>query len=643
MCGVVGILNLAGTSADAAPLERMVAMLGHRGPDASGVWADGPVAFGHTRLSIIDLEGGVQPMGNPSGSLRVTFNGEIFNYVELREELRAQGHHFATQSDTEVILHQYEEKGDDCVHDFNGQWAFAIWDTRRRRLLLSRDRIGIRPLYYTVADGQLLFASEMKALLVHPSVRRELDAYALDEVFTFWCTRPPRTIFRGILELPPGHLLVVEDGRIDVRRYWQLDYSDVPEVADEAECADRLRELLIDATRLRLRSDVPVGAYVSGGLDSAVIAALVRNFTDNRLKTFSVVFEDREFDESEFQREVSELLQTEHHETLCTGENIGQAFPEVVWHAETPIVRTAPAPLYLLSGLVREHDFKVVLTGEGADEVLGGYDIFKEAKIRRFWGAFPESNLRPLLLKRLYPYLKNIQSQPEAYRRAFFHVRPEDLSSPFFSHLPRWDMTATLRRFYSAELKAETAAHDLYEEASATLPDHFWNWEPFARAQYLEATILLPGYILSSQADRMAMGHSVEGRFPFLDHRVIEFAGSLPSRLKMKVLDEKYILKRAAGDIVPTSVIRRTKQPYRAPEASSLLGDAQGRGRPEWTDDMLSAARVKKDGLFDPLATDKLLRKFKKGRAIGVRDNMALVGIASSQLLVDRFINNFRN
>jgi asparagine synthase (glutamine-hydrolysing) len=601
------------------------------------------VAFGHTRLSIIDLEGGAQPMGNPAGSLRVTFNGEIFNYVELRQELRARGHHFATHSDTEVILHLYEEKGDDCVHDFNGQWAFAVWDRRRRRLLLSRDRIGIRPLYYTVADGQLLFASEIKALLAHPSVRRELDPRALDEIFTFWCTRPPRTVFRGIRELPPGHLLSVENGRIGIRRYWHFDYSNVQPVANEAECAGQLRELLIDATRLRLRADVPVGAYVSGGLDSAVIAAMVRNFTDNRLRTFSVAFDDREFDESEFQKEVNDLLQTERYETLCTGESIGRVFPEVVWHAETPIVRTAPAPLFLLSGLVRKSDFKVVLTGEGADEVLGGYDIFKEAKIRRFWGVSPESNLRPLLLKRLYPYLKNIQAQPEAYRRAFFHVRPEDLSSPFFSHLPRWDMTASLRRFYSAEFKAETDGHDVCEELSAALPDHFWDWEPFARAQYLEATILLPGYILSSQGDRMAMGHSVEGRFPFLDHRVIEFAGSLPSRLKMKVLNEKYILKRAAGDLVPGSVIHRKKQPYRAPEASSLLGDAQGRGRPEWADDLLSASRVKKGGLFDPLATDKLLRKFEKGRAIGVRDNMALVGIASAQLLVDRFIDNFQS
>jgi asparagine synthase (glutamine-hydrolysing) len=643
MCGIAGILDQRGRAAEEPSLERMVGMIRHRGPDATGFWTDGPIGFGHSRLAIIDLEGGAQPMSNPAGNLRISFNGEIFNYVELREELISRGHRFATHSDTEVILHLYEEKGEDCVNVLNGQWAFAIWDARRRKLFLSRDRLGIRPLYHTVADGRFLFASEVKALFAHPAVRRQIDLRGLDQTFTFWCRIAPRTIFEGISELPPGHCMRIEDGRTDVWPYWRLDYSGESEPVKEEECANSLRELLIDATRLRLRSDVPVGAYLSGGLDSSMIVALIKNFTDTPLKTFSVTFEDAEFDERSYQKEVIRHLQTDHQEIHCTSESIGRIFPEVIWHAETPVIRTAPAPLYMLSELVRQHDFKVVLTGEGADEMLGGYDIFKEAKIRRWWAAVPDSEMRPLLLRRLYPYLRNIQAQPDAYRRAFFHIRPEELSSPFFSHIPRWEMTSTVKRLFSSAVKAELDGYDAHQEVLDLLPDGYASWDPFAQAQHLEANVLLPGYILSSQGDRMAMGHSVEGRFPFLDHRVAEFAATMSPRMKMKVLNEKYALKRAARGLVPESVTGRTKQPYRAPDAVSLLGNTAGKKRPEYVDDLLSLDRIQADALFNPIAVGKLLKKFEKGRAIGIRDNMALVGILSTQLLIDQFTRSFRS
>ncbi len=642
MCGIAGIHTLNGAAADDGPLARMLDSISHRGPDAIGSWKQGSIALGHTRLAIIDLEGGAQPMSNPSGRLQISFNGEIFNYRELREQLISRGHRFATRSDTEVILHLYEEKGERCVDDLNGQWAFAIWDARARRLFLSRDRLGIRPLYYTITHGKFLFASEVKALFCHPEVSREIDLESLDETFTFWCSIAPRTAFKGIRALPPGHSLRVEGGTTDVWPYWKLGYCGSTAERSEAESAEQLRELLIDATRLRLRADVPVGAYLSGGLDSSIIVAMIKNFTETPLRTFSVAFEDPEFDESSYQQQVIHLLQTRHREVRCSHGDIGHVFPEVIWHAEAPVVRTAPAPLYILSGLVRDHDLKVVLTGEGADEILGGYDIFKEAKIRRFWAAMPGSNLRPLLLKRLYPYLKNIQAQPDAYRTAFFRVRPEDLSSPFFSHLPRWDLTSGLKRFYSSTVKAELEGFDEYAAVRDSLPSEYERWDPFEQAQYLETAILMPGYILSSQGDRMAMGHSVEGRFPFLDHRVVELAASLPPTLKMKALNEKYILKRALGRFIPEAVAKRPKQPYRAPDAVSFLGGPTGYDRPEYTDELLSPARVKADGLFNPLAVEKLLRKFEKGRAIGVRDNMALVGILATQLLNDQFISNFR-
>ena len=639
MCGIAGIWRLNGGEFDPGILERMCRSIRYRGPDEEGIRRDGGVGLAHRRLSIIDLAGGQQPMPNATGDLWITYNGEIFNYLELRKELEALGRRFRTQSDTEVILQSYEEYGDACVERFNGQWAFAIWDSRRARLFLSRDRMGVRPLFFTVADGNFVFASEVKAIFCHPAVPREIDPVALDQVFTFWHAQPPRTIFRGIQILPPGHSMAVEAGKVRFWPYWRLDYALDSGPADEVALTARLHELLVDATRLRLRADVPVGAYLSGGLDSTVITGLIKRFTDTPLKTFSVVFEDAEFDESGYQQEAVRYLGTEHFQVNCTKADICRVFPEVIWHAETPILRTAPAPLFILSDLVRQHGYKVVLTGEGSDEMLGGYDLFKEAKIRRFWGAQPNSRCRPLLLKKLYPYMKNLQSQSESYLRAFFHVDAEKLKDPFFSHIPRWDLTAKLKSFFSEDTKAAIGRNDPLAEMGSALDADFAAWSPFAQAQWLETTGLLPGYILSSQGDRMSMAHSVEGRFPFLDHRVVEFASRLPARLKMKALDEKYLLKRAAKDLIPDSILRRHKQPYRAPDAASFFAD--GRGREDYVEDLLSAKRLREDGLFDPGSVSRLLDKVRRGRAIGVKDNMAFVGILSTQLCLSKFVKQY--
>jgi len=646
MCGIAGAVNFDGELVAPELLRRMVDMIGHRGPDASGVHTDGPVGSGgsvglaHARLSIIDLSGGQQPMPNGDRSLWITFNGEIFNYVELRENLIRRGYEFATHSDTEVILHMYEDKGEECVRYFNGQWAFAIWDARRRKLFLSRDRVGVRPLFYAKQAGALVFASEIKSILAHPAVERAIDLEALDQVFTFWHALPPRTMFRGIAELPPGHSMTVENGKVRVWPYWRLDYSHIDDRMGEEGCAGRLLELLGDATRIRLRSDVPVGAYLSGGLDSSLITALIKQCSETRLKTFSVTFEDAEFDESAYQQDVIDFLGTDHQSVSCSYGDISEAFPDVIRHTETPILRTAPAPLYLLSRLVRQHGYKVVLTGEGSDEFLGGYDIFKEAKIRRFWAADIHSRCRPLLLKRLYPYLQNLQAQSDAYLKAFFRVDAADLSNPFFSHLPRWELTARLKVFFSEAVKDEVRHADSYKEMEKLLPSEYPQWDGFSQAQHLESTGLLPGYILSSQGDRMAMAHSVEGRFPFLDYRVVEFAATIPPRLKMKVLNEKYILKRAAGQLIPASVRKRPKQPYRAPDARSFFDPQTGVARHAYVDELLSQARIQKDGLFSPPAVQKLVAKARKGQVIGAKDNMALVGILSTQLLMDQFVRS---
>lgn len=637
MCGIAGILNRNNQPMDAPSVERMVRTLGHRGPDAMSIMLDGEVGFGHTRLSIIDVEGGHQPMPNDDGSLWITFNGEIFNYIELTEMLRQRGHRFATRCDTEVILHLYQEFGEDCVHLLNGQWAFGIWDVRHRRLFLSRDRLGVRPLFYTSTSDAFLFASEIKALLADPRVNRAIDVQALDQFFTFWTALSPRTMFAEISELPPGHSLTIDNGRITEHRHWQPEYE-IVEHQDEQQAAEQLLDLLIDATRIRLRADVPVGAYLSGGLDSTITTAIIKRFTSTPLRTFSVAFEDPEFDESQYQRQVIDHLETDHEAIQCTSADIGRVFPDVIYHTEKPVLRTAPAPMFLLSKLVRDRGYKVVLTGEGSDEIFGGYDIFKEAKVRRFWSALPASKSRPLLLRRLYPYMDNIQAQPEAYLRAFFRTSAEDCADPFFSHLPRWGLTSKLKLFYSPDFRARVNGYDPIAELRDQLPAAYQSWDGFVRAQYLETAHLLPGYILSSQGDRMSMGHSVEGRFPFLDYRVVQFASTLPPRLKMKVLDEKFLLKRSVRGLIPEVVRRRKKQPYRAPDAKSFLNPDGS--LLDYAAELLSSDRIRDDGIFNPSAVSRLVAKARAGQVLGTKDNMGLVGILSTGLLIDRFIRN---
>jgi asparagine synthase (glutamine-hydrolysing) len=460
----------------------------------------------------------------------------------------------------------------------------------------------------------------------------------LADIFTFWHPLPPKTFYRDIWQLPPGCMMTIKaaDASPHIERYWHIHYQPDEKMGSEEEVAEELGLLLQEATKIRLRSDVPVGAYLSGGLDSSSTAGLIRHINSTTLRSFSVAFTNPEFDEYDFQQEVAQFLGTQHDVVRCSHDDIAQNFPDVVWHSEIPIVRTAPAPLFLLSGLVRQNNFKVVLTGEGADEVLGGYDIFKEAKIRRFWGKQPNSRLRPLLLKRLYPYMTNIQNQPVEYLKSFFRVSPDDLNNPFFSHIPRWDLGQKNALFFSDEVKGQIAAHDQMGELLQALPARYHSWDPFSQAQYLETTYLLPGYILSSQGDRMAMAHSVEGRFPFLDYRVVELGARIPPRLKMRCLNEKYILKRAMKHIVPQRIVKRPKQPYRAPDAISFF-TPEGKAAVPYVEELLSPEKIKAMGLFQPKAVEKLVEKARRSRGMSTKDNMAFIGILSAQILCSRF------
>ena len=621
----------------------MIETIHHRGPDGYGFFQDTGVAFAHARLAIIDLATGDQPISNEDGSVTVVLNGEIFNFVELRSELEKSGHRFATRSDTEVIVHLYEEDGLDFVRRLNGQFAIALWDARSRRLVLARDRVGIRPMFYCTAHGRIWFASEIKALLAARPDLGRLSPTGIAEALTFWSPVDPSSAFEGVESLPAGTLLEFTEGRPPrIERYWDWDFSEESRDsgADPQPAAAALRQLLIDAVRWQLRADVPVGAYLSGGLDSSGIVSLIRSFTSAPLRTFSIAFEDAEFDESEHQRAMVAYLGTDHTTVRCTSLDIGRAFPRLVYHAETPLVRTGPVPLMLLSARVRAEGYKVVLTGEGADEVFAGYDLFKEAKIRRFCARQPGSAIRPLLLRRLYPYLSSSPVASAAFAKQFFAQGSEYIDRPFFSHLPRWSTSRRACNFLSAEWRAAISSWDPLSSMDSRLPARVAEWSPLARDQYVEAKTLLAGYLLSSQGDRVAMANSVEGRFPYLDHRVVEFAARLPSRSKLRVLQEKKVLRSALRGLLPDEILARPKQPYRAPDSRCFFQDGKAL---DYVEDLLAADRIRSAGYFDATSVGRLVDKCRTGRVAGFADNQAFVGILSTMLVDEWFVRRLRS
>jgi len=619
----------------------MAAMLRHRGPDGYGLYRDDRVGLAHARLSIIDLSGGAQPIHNEDKSIWVTFNGEIFNYLELRAELERLGHRFYTRSDTEVLVHNFEEYGPRAWEKLNGQFALALWDSRDRRLWLVRDRVGILPLYYARASGRVLFASENKALFASGHLVPRFDGSGLVEAFTRWAAPPPGTVFAEVRNVPPGTVVCFDENHQERQQcYWQPDLSEDAALqaisADEA--AEALGDKLTQAVRLRLRADVPVGAYLSGGLDSSVIGRLIRQADSSPLQTFAVRFEDPRFDETAEQRRMAGLLGTRHHEILCGSADIRGALPEVIWHCEMPLLRTAPAPLFLLSGLVRSHGMKVVLTGEGADELLAGYHIFKEDKVRRFWARLPESQVRPALLARLYPYVGGGQQQTKLWQR-FFRRGLTELDHPFYSHRVRWENTGWAVRFLAPEVRRALDPGRFEADLEQMLPHGWRSWRPLARAQAIEMATFLSPYLLCSQGDRVAMAHSVEVRYPFLDPQVVDFCCRLPGRFKLRGLRDKLVLRTLASGQLPRDIWQRPKQPYRAPMTPVLFGpDA-----PDYVGELLSRSSLTRLGLVECNGAERLIDKAHRnaGRMSGEREEMALVGLLTLQLLGHWFLDCF--
>lgn len=624
MCGIAGVL--AGPDAPPVTLEelrRMIAMLGHRGPDGHGLYRDRRIGLAHARLSLVDLEGGFQPLRNTDGSIWMSFNGEIFNYLELRRELAALGHRFYTKGDGEVIIHCYQRWGERAWAMLNGQFAFALWDARKRLLWLVRDRLGIVPLHLARVDGHLVFASEAKALFAGGRIAPRFDPQGLGEVFSCWSAAAPRTVFAGLRQLRPATALCIDHTlRETETRYWQPGGEVAALGAGEA--ADRLEHHLSQAVALRLRADVPVGCYLSGGLDSAVIASLANQQAEGNLHTFGIAFADPRFDEGAAQAEVAAHLGTRHHRTLCDGAAIRDALDQVVWHCETPLLRTAPVPLFLLSRFVAAEGIRTVLTGEGADELLAGYTLFKEDAIRRFWARRPDSAMRPALFDRIHHYVGPGTARVGAVWRAFFGRELAETGHPFYSHLVRWRNTAWTLRLLAPGAGAGFDLDAMMAAAAPEMPEGWRDLDPLRRAQLIEMRSFLSSYLLSCQGDRVAMAHGVEARYPFLDPQLVDFCLALPRDQKVLALRDKLALRRLAARRLPPAVWQRRKQPFRAPIGPALVG-------------LLDEQDV--DGeLLDIGAAGRLIAKARaQGGALAEREEMGLVGMLTLSMLSRHF------
>lgn len=630
MCGIAGIVRRFPRGVTLDSLTRMAAAIRHRGPDGYGFYAGQRVGLAHVRLSIVDIDGGSQPLTNEDGNIIVTYNGEIYNHIELRRELEERGHRFRTRSDTEVLVHGYEQWGPGLLDRLQGQFAFCIYDRNAESVFLARDRFGVRPLFFAQRNGDFYFGSEIKAILASGEVEAAVDQRGMDEILTFWAARPPRTPFAGIASLEPGTYGVLKDGALWLRRYYELDFPEAS--AEPADALEQLDEIMLRSVGMRLRADVPVGAYLSGGLDSSITASLAAGGSPHTLRSFSITFDDPRFDESQFQNAVAETIGSKHSVAAMGSNIIGESFPQVLWHTETPLLRTAPVPMYHLAKLTRENGIKVVLTGEGADELFLGYDLFKEVSVRLFCLRDPSSSRRQRLFDRLYPNLTAHGRSGEFWRRFFLDAGPP--SDPLFSHLPRFLLSSRIKDFYSDEFRASLTGIDVMSELRASLPTRFFGWSHLNKAAYLEMTTLLSPYLLSSQGDRMTMAHGVEGRFPFLDHQLFEFAAALPTSSRLRGLREKELLRRWAKRILSGRTNERRKQPYLAPDAQSFFGSRQ----PEWVRDHLTPDALRRVGIFSGPAVTGLVRRCTEGLATGIRENQAMVGILSTQFWHHQFI-----
>src|SRR6516162_8067899 len=612
MCGICGIVNFNATEpVDPSLIERMTSAQSHRGPDDHGYFVDGNVGLGHRRLSIIDLSGGKQPIFNEDGSVVVVFNGEIYNYADLTDSLISKGHQFRTRSDTETIVHAYEEYGDECMRDFRGMFAFAVWDRRRKRLLLVRDRLGIKPVYYYTGKDFVAFASEIKSLLQHPAVPREVDSESVDLYLTLRYVPGPRTMFRNIFKLQPGHWLTADENGIRTGMYWDLNYDSRREIDLE-----EFQHLLEEAVRLRLISEVPLGVFLSGGLDStAMLAMMTKINKGERVKTFSVGYEtgdnlDAEIEEANeftFAREAAAHFGAEHHEFRMTARDFQNAIPMMVSHLDEPMADPTCIPLYFISKLARNY-ITVVLSGEGADETMAGYTLYRKIlaleRLRKGIGplafAFPAIASLPLG-DRVRAYLRRAGTSVEGHYRGMV-------------------------KGLSLEARLALSSEDRVRLCESRMDELFGGY--FSRASgasvlnrmlYVDTKVWLPEDLLL-KADKMTMATAVELRVPFLDHKLVEYLAASPDTAKVRGNQGKWILRRTVGNAVPLSILNRTKKGFPMPAAAWFRTDLR-----EFVRDSLLGHGAACGDYFNPQAIKEIVARQEEGKISGFQEVWSLI------------------
>jgi asparagine synthase (glutamine-hydrolysing) len=558
MCGICGIFEQSGNPIDQDLLGRMTSIIRHRGPDGEGRFVDGGVGLGHRRLSIIDVEGGGQPIGNEDGSLQIVFNGEIYNFVELRKELVGTGHKFKTRSDTEVILHAYEQWGKECVRRFNGMFAFALWDSKRKEVFLARDHLGIKPLYYVSVGSRVLFASEIKALLEDPDYHREIDVEALGELFTFRYVPSPKTLFKGIRKLPPGHRMKLSQGGIEMERFWDW----VPclrEKFDEQALIEEYQSLLEDAVRLQLRSDVPLGLFLSSGIDSGGLLAIMSNYSSGPVQAFTIGFEDGEkTNEVEDARHLARMFGADHHFMMLRPEDYLKYYENYLWDLEEPVGNETAAAFYFVSKITSQK-VKVALAGQGADEPWAGYDRYLGAKLSTYYSRLPS-----VLTRSIAPLMARIPGRFERLKRGAVSLNEQDMLTRF----------TKIYSFFSAEMKQKLFKGVLKEhvngdgyrskEALRRLQADVQHLDPVTQMLYIDTRANLPDDLLMV-GDKTSMANSLESRVPYLDYRLVEFIESLPPGLKLNGLTGKYLHKKALEKWLPKDLIYRKKKGFANP------------------------------------------------------------------------------
>jgi asparagine synthase (glutamine-hydrolysing) len=559
MCGICGKWNFDGQPVSEAELRRMCQSIAHRGPDGEGVFLEDGIGLGNRRLSIIDLETGDQPIANEDRSIWIVFNGEIYNFQELRSDLQRRGHHFYTLSDTEVIVHLYEEYGRDCVKHLRGMFAFALWDKKKERLLLARDRVGKKPLFYRLTSTSLAFGSEIKTILTDPNVPRELDVLALHYYLTYQYVPPPYTIFKGINKLPPAHTLICEKGQVSIEPYWQLDFTKKTTLS-ESEIVE-LHELISESVRLRLISDVPLGTFLSGGIDSSLVVAYMSQFMDQPVKTFSIGFEEDAFDELPYARTIAERFGTEHHEFIVRPDAI-EVLPELVWHFDEPFADSSALPTYYVSKVTSEF-VKVALNGDGGDESFVGYERYLGLQYVRNYQLLPQI-VREKLIGKISARLAAEKTPGAFFRRLHWlnslSLLPKDNLYSYSMTMFRDEMQLSL---YSQTLRRELENIDTLDYMLGYMQDGH-AYDLLDQMQYADMMAYLPGDLLV-KVDRMAMAHSLEGRSPFLDHKLMEFAATIPVDIKFKHRKLKYILKKTGAELLPASILNRRKMGFGVP------------------------------------------------------------------------------